>query len=236
MSTTQSSDTAVERPKQQREAAADTAERQHASRWFEFSSADRSVSPVIGIVLLVGGTVLLAAVVGPFILSTTSGVGDDTPTVDLRFAYSEDVDFESEDTYGTSGDAAGADGLLTITLEDGDQLEANRVTVAGGASGGQLSDGSYSDGDTLGVGDAVTVWVNRSDQIDVLWNDESEDQSKILDTFTVFPLSTGPPGVPEPDYDCSGWDYPSDFKSKSGITAGSSPPSDLTPNRVDGGR
>lgn len=201
-----------------------------SSRTYSHQYENRAVSPLIGVILLVSGTVILAAVVGPFILSATSGVGDDTPDVELRFAYSEDVDFESGDSYGTTGTAAGADGLLTITLEDGDRLEANRVTVAGGASGGLLTDGdSLSDGDTLGIGDPVTVWVNRSDQIEVLWNNEDEDQSELLDRFTVFPLSSGQPGIPEPDYDCSGWDFEDDFDDVSGITASSG---DLTINGV----
>jgi FlaG/FlaF family flagellin (archaellin)/cytoskeletal protein CcmA (bactofilin family) len=203
MSPTQSFEDAVEPQKDRQESPSDEAPERRDSLGFELSSENRAVSPLIGAILLIGGTVMLAAVVGPFIFSTTSGVGDDTPTVDLRFAYSEDVDFESEDSYGTTGNAVGADGLLTITLEDGDRLEANRINVSGGASGGRLTDGSYTDGDTLSVGDSVTVWVNRSNEIEVLWNDEGEDQSTILDRFTVFPLLSGPPGVPDADTDCS---------------------------------
>jgi len=203
MSLTQSSEDAVTRPEQRQKPATKQKCSGRYLREFEFSSDNRAVSPLIGVILLIGGTVILAAVVGPFILSTASGVGEDTPDAEIRFAYSEDVDFTSEDSYGTTGESAGADGLLTITLEDGDRLEASRINVSGGVSGGRLTDGSYSDGDTLTVGDSVTVWVNRSDQIEVIWNDESEDESALLDTFTVFPLSSGPPGVPDADTDCS---------------------------------
>lgn len=212
------------------EKAASTAQRtaENASD-FEFRSDNRSISPLVGVVLLVGGTILLAAAVGPFIFSVTDDVGEATPDTELRFAYSEDVDFSATDSYGTTGNASGADGLLTIMVEDGDKLEADHVNVTGGVTGGALTDGNFSSGDTLGIGDTVTVWANRSDEVEVVWNDQSVDESTILNTFTVFPLTTGTPGLPEPDYNCDGWSFPGDFDSQPGITAGSG---DLTVNGV----
>ena len=48
---------------------------------------DRAVSPVIGVILMVAITVILAAVVGSFVLGLASDVSESAPTVQIDFSY-----------------------------------------------------------------------------------------------------------------------------------------------------
>jgi len=83
---------------------------------------DRAVSPVIGVILMVAITVILAAVIGTFVLGLGDQVQSTTPQASFGFSQ-ENV------TYGAGVEAE----TLTITHETGDTIsESNlRVTVAG---------------------------------------------------------------------------------------------------------
>jgi len=83
---------------------------------------DRAVSPVIGVILMVAITVILAAVIGTFVL----GLGDQVQSTTPQASFG----FEQEDV--TYGDGVEAE-TMTITHETGDTIsESNlQVTVAG---------------------------------------------------------------------------------------------------------
>ena len=73
----------------------------------------RAVSPVIGVILMVAITVILAAVIGAFVI----GIGDDqaaTPTASLSFDQSSDT--------------------LDISHSSGDQLEELEISFSGDLS------------------------------------------------------------------------------------------------------
>jgi flagellin-like protein len=53
-----------------------------------FNSDDRAVSPVIGVILMVAITVILAAVIGTFVLGLGDSLGDSQPSAQI----SADVD------------------------------------------------------------------------------------------------------------------------------------------------
>ena len=77
------------------------------------SGRDRGVSPVIGVILMVAITVILAAVIGTFVLGLGDEIGGSDTTASLSFDY----------------DDSGDDGILTITHRGGDSLE--NATLAG---------------------------------------------------------------------------------------------------------
>jgi len=83
---------------------------------------DSAVSPVIGVILMVAITVILAAVIGTFVL----GLGDQVQSTTPQASFG----FEQENV--TYGDGVEAE-TVTITHETGDTMsESNlRVTVAG---------------------------------------------------------------------------------------------------------
>lgn len=168
---------------------------------------------------MIAGTITLALVVAPFVFSVAQDTGDSTPEVSFAFTYSENADESTRDTLdNTAGDVA-ADGLLTIQVESGSALDAAQLSIDGNASSGALTAGAYSGGDQLLIGDEIRVWITRGDAVDIVWESEAGDESQILDRFTMAEVTDLPPGIPNPDYDCSGWTYPDDFDAVDGIVA-----------------
>jgi len=102
---------------------------------------DRAVSPVIGVILMVAITVILAAVIGTFVLGLGDQVGESTPNTQLAF----DVDVDNDDnldeiTIEHRGGDRIASGDLRIDLRDADG------TTFGTAS--DQFDSSFTVGDT----------------------------------------------------------------------------------------
>ncbi|EMA65245.1 hypothetical protein C461_14153 [Halorubrum aidingense JCM 13560] len=102
-----------------------------------FNSDDRAVSPVIGVILMVAITVILAAVIGTFVLGLGDSLGDSQPTAQLNV------------------EASG--GTLTIEHAGGDRLDANDLTVrvSSDASGNSTNTSEF--GSAFTVGDSATA-------------------------------------------------------------------------------
>jgi flagellin-like protein len=89
-------------------------------------SDEDAVSPVIGVILMVAITVILAAVIGTFVL----GLGSQTASApQAQFTFGED-----DDAFGAGGDA------LNITHDGGDSIPADTLSVQ--VNGDALWDGS----------------------------------------------------------------------------------------------
>ncbi|RDZ48780.1 type IV pilin, partial [Haloferax sp. Atlit-10N] len=83
---------------------------------------DDAVSPVIGVILMVAITVILAAVIGTFVL----GLGEQTATApQASFSF----DYENNSAGASSGDGVQGD-VLKITHESGSQIAAERLSVS----------------------------------------------------------------------------------------------------------
>ncbi|WP_411964182.1 type IV pilin [Haloferax sp. YSMS24] len=76
---------------------------------------DGAVSPVIGVILMVAITVILAAVIGTFVLGLGDQVGDTAPQASFAFDYNQ-----------STGDH------LNITHESGDSINSDRLKVSTG--------------------------------------------------------------------------------------------------------
>jgi len=130
-------------------------------------SGERAVSPVIGVILMVAITVILAAVIASFVL----GLGDtDDPAPNLVFEdqYDDDGEFEIGIT---SGDSDADASLLELS---GDNITATWDEV---------------NGDGLGAGESAVLNVSNDpgdnevahgEEIDLIW-----DGDDILTTVTV---------------------------------------------------
>jgi flagellin-like protein len=78
--------------------------RQQASEWIEgYRSGDRAVSPVIGVILMVAITVILAAVIAAFVLGGIGGQ-EDPPKVNF------DTEVEQVDLVNSAGTGVSANG------------------------------------------------------------------------------------------------------------------------------
>ncbi|WP_338728128.1 type IV pilin N-terminal domain-containing protein [Haladaptatus sp. DJG-WS-42] len=73
-----------------------------------------AVSPVIGVILMVAITVILAAVIGTFVLNLGDQVGDSAPQAKFDFDYTEE--------------SAASDSLV-ITHESGDKIKGANLNV-----------------------------------------------------------------------------------------------------------
>ena len=107
---------------------------------------ERAVSPVIGVILMVAITVILAAVIGAFVLGLGDQVTESAPTAQISFEY---------DSGATE---------VTLIHDGGSSFQADRVdligntdygigewsgTVSAGDSTGGIVIGEESEGDTL---------------------------------------------------------------------------------------
>ena len=125
---------------------------------------DKAVSPVIGVILMVAITVILAAVIGTFVL----GLGDD---VTEATAPTADFDFDTD-----------SDGAVTITHSGGDSIDANELET----SGVSITDDWSDEHDTVSAGDSVTTDDGQGDEtVQVVWNADGADSSQVLAEYDV---------------------------------------------------
>ena len=141
----------------------------------ELSADDDAVSPVIGVILMVAITVILAAVIGTFVLGL-GGQIEETPNA--QFDFNE----RSNES-------------LTITHNGGDPVSMNNVNVSGGGDLDGTGNGSYcqhhnvgnktwsgSDSE-LGPGDACTLPADKlesDEEVRVTWESDSGESTSVL--------------------------------------------------------
>lgn len=118
--------------------------------------SERAVSPVIGVILMVAITVILAAVIGVFVLEFGSSVSDSPPTV--QFDMTVDSDNNAK-----------------ILHEGGDVFEADSVSITNNESEDTFESGSVSAGDK-----SNSFNVSDGDTVRVVWESDNGEKSNIL--------------------------------------------------------
>ncbi|PSQ55957.1 type IV pilin [Halobacteriales archaeon SW_8_68_21] len=99
---------------------------------------DRGVSPVIGVILMVAITVILAAVIGTFVLGLGDSLSDSTPQAQLNADFSN--------------------GNVTMEHRGGDTIAAEDITVTvDGPADGDVNSTFPSQ---FGVGDSHELVIN----------------------------------------------------------------------------
>jgi len=149
---------------------------------------DRAVSPVIGVILMVAITVILAAVIGTFVL----GLGDQGQSTTPQASFGFD----------TTTNSTGAVTAVTVTHQSGTSIDVSALNVSStqniAASSGQ-STGSGSltwasagspDTGKVSAGDSATVYALdnqslRGATIRVIYNSADSDSSSTLGSFTI---------------------------------------------------
>lgn len=132
---------------------------------------DRGVSPVIGVILMVAITVILAAVIASFVL----GMGPNT-------ASTPTATFDSEYDSSTG---------LVVTMQSGETLDATKLSFSADTLG-DISNGAYDDstetwedvnsGDVT-AGDSITINVDSDDEVDLIYTDG--DTTSTMQTFST---------------------------------------------------
>jgi len=130
---------------------------------------DSAVSPVIGVILMVAITVILAAVIGTFVLNLGQGINQSAPQASFGFDYN-----------GTTN--------VTVTHQTGDSIPGNQLNVT--ASGGLTWDPDNSEYWT-GTVDAGTSIEKTPDSdfsgetIRVVWSSQNGENSATLSQSTA---------------------------------------------------
>ena len=151
---------------------------------FDENDGSRAVSPVIGVILMVAITVILAAVIGTFVLGLGENVNS-TPQVTWDF------DAEDQTNDGTIDN-------ITITHNGGDSIEADRLNVTGAVentNGSQFSlvtDGDFSSGDTVTAGNQIMLNSSNSaitgeegDVVRIVYTAEDSSSSNVIGTYEL---------------------------------------------------
>ena len=134
----------------------------------------RAVSPVIGVILMVAITVILAAVIGTFVLGLGDQVSQSAPQAQFTFEFSDDSTNET----------------IEITHDGGDAIEADqlKISVAGstawdnstGASAPWSATTSWSGDVTAGsalVLEASSDSISSGDSVRVIWTSSNSDKT-----------------------------------------------------------
>lgn len=118
---------------------------------------DAAATPVIGIILMVLVTMLLAAVVGSFALGLASLVDTGPPAADLQFVH------DGEEN-------------LTVVHEGGEAIPEDQVTFGGDVDleTTDCEDGWAADGESITAGDVCVLSpVQETDTVLVIWSDRN---------------------------------------------------------------
>jgi flagellin-like protein len=127
---------------------------------------DSAVSPVIGVILMVAITVILAAVIGSFVLNLGGSLQQSAPQASFDFDYN-----------GTTN--------VTITHTNGDSITASQLNTTGVSWTGSSS---WTDvGDTVSAGDSITKESGgfSGETIRVIWTSDNGENSATLAQSTA---------------------------------------------------
>lgn len=134
---------------------------------------DNAVSPVIGVILMVAITVILAAVISVFVLDLGEGLQGSNSQVNLGFEYNSTTD------------------QVTITHRGGSTLEADQISVVvngqnANYTGGQEFPNEISAGNSAIItGYGSQTGFNNTDTVQVIESSSEGEQTQILDEFVV---------------------------------------------------
>ncbi|RLM56957.1 type IV pilin [Halobellus sp. Atlit-31R] len=128
---------------------------------------DSAVSPVIGVILMVAITVILAAVIGSFVLNLGQGVQQTAPQASFSFDYN-----------GNN---------VTVTHQSGDSITGSQLNTTGVSWNGAQS-GNWSDVGTVSAGSAITKNATNpfnGETIRVVWTSQNGETSATLSESTA---------------------------------------------------
>ena len=141
---------------------------------------ERAVSPVIGVILMVAITVILAAVIGTFVLGLGEGV-QSTPQAKFNFDYqNSNVTITHE-----GGDAISAAELSVSSTVSFDYVNMSTGNRSDSDSGSQTYEAMGASADVSAGTSAKIVPATDSDSFDaatvrVVWSDLNTDKSATL--------------------------------------------------------
>jgi len=145
----------------------------------ELLNDDNAVSPVIGVILMVAITVILAAVIASFVLGLGDQAQNTTPTASFNFDYDTGSSVTATaDTLYTSSDGAANGYELTVTHDSGDDLDSANLEL-------KDDDGESVEpwtGDVT-AGTSIIANVGEDDTVRVVWTNPDGGSTSTLATY-----------------------------------------------------
>ena len=118
---------------------------------------ERGVSPVIGVILMVAITVILAAVIGAFVLGLGDQVSNNAPQASFSVEFN-----------GTHAE---------VTHNGGDNIEKGTLNLT--STNTSATDIKFG-GDPISTGDTETINATSGNTVRVVWQNPSGGSSNIL--------------------------------------------------------
>ncbi len=135
----------------------------------ELITEDRAVSPVIGVILMVAITVILAAVIGTFVLGLGDSVQQSSPSASFGFDYEDGSDYN-----------------VTVTHEGGDSIEASQLNVSYTNSSGTSQSDAWKGSDPVTAGSSSThEGVGSGEDVRVIWTSNDGSSSQTIGSSTA---------------------------------------------------
>jgi flagellin-like protein len=150
---------------------------------------DRAVSPVIGVILMVAITVILAAVIGTFVLGLGDRVSTSTPSASFSFDYSnQDPGNDTLEISHNGGDTIAGSELSVSVSGAADNASATDLTYEGDAFTGDVSAGTSYTLDNSSFNqteytDAQATLELDSATVRVIWSTDDGSSSSVLGTW-----------------------------------------------------
>lgn len=141
---------------------------------------DDAVSSVLGVVLMVAVTIILAAVVGTFVLGIGSDLTDESPSA--SWDYSVDVGGGSNDTVlilhggGETVDRS----QVEVTIDGSTAYRDGSPRGDFSLINGQNWPEEISAGDRLHLDDASTAAIESGDMLQIIWTADSGERAAII--------------------------------------------------------
>jgi flagellin-like protein len=129
---------------------------------------DEGVSPVIGVILMVAITVILAAVIGTFVLGLGEGVSSTAPSASFDFEY------KSGEGSSATCTGLGSTDAVDISHASGDEIPADQVTISDGSASPSWNDCADPDVTDISAGSTANVGIDSNDEVRVLWSNDDD--------------------------------------------------------------
>jgi flagellin-like protein len=143
----------------------------------KFFHDESAVSPVIGVILMVAITVILAAVIGTFVLGLGDQVSENAPTASFTFEY-DDPNDELSITHD-GGDAIPGSELTAVASGNSSTVD---VTFDTGTSNAAVASTTVSGDVTAGTSFVITEGsgVLEGATVRVVWASPNSEQTATL--------------------------------------------------------
>ena len=138
-----------------------------------FPTDDRGVSPVIGVILMVALTVILATVLGTVVLDFASGVSEQPPQAAFDYEFEDDEEVTITHVSGDSIDNS----TISVLIDGKDAFpadDANDFTV-------EDWHGTIQAGDSVTIEDDDGV-VDDETTVRIIWENPSSSSANTIDS------------------------------------------------------